>query len=165
MSQPYIGQLLLASFNFAPKNYLACNGQLLAIQQNPALFALLGTTYGGNGVQNFALPNLQGRTPVSVGNGFVQGQTGGEETHTLVQSEVPQHTHAIQASTAANKTAVDGSLVAGGGTTIFAAPSNLTGMNNGVLSPFGSSQPHENRQPYLVMNWCIALQGIFPTRS
>jgi microcystin-dependent protein len=166
MSEPYLGQLLLASWNYAPKGYAMCNGQLLAINSNQALFSLLGTTYGGNGLNTFALPNLQGRTPVSVGSGIVQGQVGGEETHTLIPTEVPLHTHAIQAAAGgANQTTVSGSLLAGGGTAIFTGPSSLTPLNGGVLTNFGNSQPHENRQPYLVMTWCIALQGIFPTRS
>jgi microcystin-dependent protein len=166
MSEPYIGQLLLASFNFAPTGFAGCNGQLLAINSNQALFSLLGTTYGGNGINNFGLPNLQGRTPVSVGSGIVQGRVAGEELHTLIQIEVPQHSHAIQgAAGGASLTTVSGSLLAGGGTGIFTGPSSLTPLNSGVLSNYGGSQPHENRQPFLVMNWCIALQGIFPTRS
>jgi microcystin-dependent protein len=165
MAQPYLGQLILASFNFAPKNYALCNGQIMPINQYQALFSLLGTFYGGNGVQTFALPNLQGRTPIGVGNGFSIGEIGGTETVTLLSSHVPIHTHAVNAVGAADRTTVAGSMVAGGGTAIFAAPTNLVAMNNGVLTSFGGSQPHENRQPYLVMNWCIALSGIFPSQN
>jgi microcystin-dependent protein len=165
MSQPYIGQLLLAAFNFAPKNYALCNGQTMAISQNQPLFSLLGTTYGGNGVQTFALPNLQGRTPVGVGSGINYGEISGEESHTLLSSEVPAHTHPLMAATAANSPKPVGSILAGGGASFFTGASSLTAMNAATLLSQGGSQSHENRQPYLVMNWCIALNGIFPSRS
>jgi microcystin-dependent protein len=165
MSLPYIGQLLLASWNFAPKSYTQCNGQLLAISQYTPLFSLLGTTYGGDGRTTFGLPNLQGRTPLSVGAGFTLGQVGGEEFHTLKSGEVPLHIHGINAALSVDKTTVGGNLPGGGGATIFTAPSNLSGMNAGVLTNFGGSQGHENRQPYLVLNWCIALQGVFPSQN
>jgi microcystin-dependent protein len=165
MSTPYLGQLMLASFNFAPKGYSMCNGQLLPINQYQALFSLLGTTFGGNGIQNFQLPNLQGVTPVGVGSGINYGQAGGESGHTLIQAEVPVHIHAIQAAGAADKVTPAGNLVAGGGTAIFTEASNLGAMNAGVLAAFGASQPHENRQPYMVMNWLIAMVGIFPSRG
>lgn len=165
MSQPYIGQLLLAAFNFAPKNYALCNGQTMAIQQNAALFSLLGTTYGGNGVQTFALPNLQGRTPVGVGPTIIWGEIGGEEYHTLLSSEVPQHTHTLLASASASAARPGGAALAGGGANFFTGAASLTAMNAATLAAQGGSQPHENRQPFLVMNWCIALSGIFPSRN
>jgi microcystin-dependent protein len=165
MSTPFVAQLLLASFNFAPKGYALCNGQFLPINQNQALFSLLGTTYGGNGVQNFALPNLQGATSVGVGNGIGWGQVGGEPSHTLSISEVPIHTHQLSAAGGANLAKPAGALIASGSGTIYTPASNLTAMNAASLGQTGGGQPHENRQPYLVMNWCIALTGIFPSRN
>ncbi|MGA2171174.1 MAG: tail fiber protein [Terracidiphilus sp.] len=165
MATPFLGQLMLASFNFAPNGYAQCNGQLLAINQNTALFSLLGTTFGGNGIQNFALPNLQGATPVGVGNGIGYGQVGGEPSHTLSISEVPIHTHQLSAAGGANLTKPAGALIAGGGGAIYTPGSNLTTMNGASLSQIGGGQPHENRQPFLVMNWLIAMVGIFPSRD
>jgi len=165
MSSPYLGQLMLTSFNFAPNGWAQCSGQTMSIQQYSALFALLGTVFGGNGVTTFMLPNLQGRTPVGVGNGIGYGEMGGEAAHLLTSNEVPGHTHTIQAAGGANTTTAGGNLVAGGGTAVFVAASSLVALNAGTLAKFGSSVPHENRQPYLVMNWCIALSGIFPSRG
>lgn len=166
MSEQFVGQLMLASFNFAPKGWVFSNGQLLPINQNQALFSLLGTQYGGNGVQNFALPNLQGRTPVGNGNGFTIGQIGGQDIHTLTISEVPNHTHTISAApSGANLDKPAGALLAGGGAAIYTGAGNSAGLNQGTLSIAGGSQPHENRQPYLVMSWCIALIGVFPTQN
>jgi microcystin-dependent protein len=168
MSTPFFGQLLLASWNFAPKGYALCNGQLLPINQNQALFSLLGTTYGGNGVQTFGLPNLQGRTPIGYSAGIVIGQTAGEDAHTLVAAEVPTHTHALQATTTgAASTSPGGNLLAAtaGAATLYTGASGLGAMNAATISNAGGSQPHENRQPFLVMTWCIALTGIFPSRN
>jgi microcystin-dependent protein len=166
MSEPFTGQLMLASFNFAPKGWAMCNGKLMAINQNQALFSLLGTTYGGDGRQTFGLPNLQGRTPVGFGNSITPGQLGGEDLHTVNISELPAHTHTWSASAAiANLGKPNGALVAGQGANLFTSASNLAPMNQGTLQSIGASQPHENRQPFLVMNWCIALQGLFPTRN
>lgn len=165
MSVPFLGQLMPVSFNFAPKGWAQCNGSILAINQNSALFALLGTTYGGNGTQTFALPNLQGRTPISFGNGFSQGQTGGEEFHTLIANEVPTHNHQIVAITTASGDTPLNAYLAGGGAAVFNSFSGGTSMNPATLSNYGGSQPHENRQPFLVMNWVIALSGLFPSRS
>ena len=162
---PFLGQLMLASWNYTTRGWAMCNGQLMAINQNQALFAVLGTTYGGDGISTFALPNLQGRTPVGFGNGVVLGQVGGEELHTLQVSEVPPHTHPLMAGPGANLTKPGGALVASGGASLFTGASGLGAMNVLTLGNTGGSQPHENRQPYLVMNWCIALSGIFPTQS
>jgi microcystin-dependent protein len=162
---PYLGQLMLASWNYATQGWAMCNGQLLSINQNTALFALLGTTYGGDGKVNFALPNLQGRTPVGFGNGIQLGQVGGEEFHTLTPNEVPSHTHPLQAASGANLTKPGGNLVAAGGASLFTGASSLGPMNAATIGNSGASQPHENRQPFLVMNWCIALTGIFPTQN
>jgi microcystin-dependent protein len=167
MSQPFLAQLMLASFNFAPKGWAQANGQLMAINQNAALFALVGTTYGGNGIQNFALPNLQGRTPVGVGNGINYGEISGIESVTVLSVNVPPHIHAFNASgTAATSSRLAaGDMIAGGGLNAFVASGALGSMTAGTISTVGGSQPHENRQPYLVMNWCIALSGIFPSRN
>jgi microcystin-dependent protein len=167
--EPFLGQLMLCSWSFAARGWAPCNGQLLAINQNQALFALLGTFYGGDGMRTFALPNLQGMTPIGIGtdqsgNQYPIGRVGGEAVHTLNQQEVPTHTHTVNASkAAANATVPTGGMLAG--TSVFTGAANLTGMNNGVILPAGGNQPHENRQPYLVMNWCIALQGIFPSQN
>ncbi len=162
MSTPFLGEIALFSFGFAPKGWAQANGQLLPINQNQALFAILGTTYGGNGIQNFALPNLQGRTPMSFGTGFVQGQIGGEESHTLSTSEMPAHTHTAKASTnSADQSAPAGNIWAKGNNA-YNSESDAT-MNG--IAVAGGSQPHENRPPYLTINFCIALQGIFPSRN
>jgi microcystin-dependent protein len=162
MSTPFLGEVRLFGFSFPPKGWALCNGQLLPINQNQALFALLWTTYGGNGVQTFALPDLRSRTPIHSGNGFVQGAMGGEEYHTLTLGELPAHSHAIGANaTSADKSTPQGNFWANSGRNLYASSPDST-MNSGVT---GGSQPHENRPPYLVINFCIALQGIFPSRS
>jgi microcystin-dependent protein len=165
MSTPYLGQLLLCSWNFPAKGWAFCNGQLLAIQQNTALFSLLGTTYGGNGVNTFGLPGLQGRTPVAFSQGIALGQAAGEPNHTLTITEVPAHTHTLSAVGGASSTRPSGALLASGGGAVYTGAANLAAMNPATIGSTGGSQPHENMQPYLVMNWCIALVGIFPTRN
>jgi microcystin-dependent protein len=145
----------------------------MAVNQNAALFALLGTLYGGNGIQTFALPNLQGRTPIAMGvdffgNNYTQGEVGGTETVTLNSSTVPSHTHIATAVTSnANATTPSGNYLAAttGSLAIYNANSNLVALNSGTVPGVGGNQPHENRQPYLVMNWIISLSGIFPSRS
>jgi microcystin-dependent protein len=163
MSTPFLGELKLASFNFAPKGWAQCNGQLLPINQNQALFALLGTTYGGNGQTTFALPDMRGRVPIHRGSGFTQGQAIGEESHTVTLSEMPAHNHSVSASSQ-NGNQADPKILAAA-SDVYAAPSNLTSIAPGTITNVGGSQPHENRQPYLVLTWCIALQGIFPSRN
>jgi microcystin-dependent protein len=167
MGNPYMGQLLLGAWNFAPRGYSLCNGQLLGISQNSALFALLGTAYGGDGIRTFALPNLQGRTPIGLSpfQGLQIGTLGGETTHTLTSAEVPGHTHTLNAALdTANSTSAVGAMLATGAAALYAAPSNLKAMSAGSVSAVGG-QPHENQQPFLVMNWCISLSGIFPSRN
>ncbi|GGR33239.1 phage tail protein [Deinococcus ruber] len=173
MSTPYLSEIRMMSFNFAPRGWALCNGQLLPINQNQALFSLLGTTYGGNGQTNFALPNLQGRVPIHMGNGYIQGESSGERTHTLTASEVPAHIHPLNASTGAATAIAPASAGIPGGN-VLAAPTfpvyAPAGSTQTVLAPAallssGGSQPHENMPPYLVMNFCIALQGIFPSRN
>lgn len=164
---PFLSEIQIFAFNFPPRGWAACNGQLLAINQNQALFSLLGTTYGGNGVQTFGLPNLQGRVPTHIGGGLVQGQTGGEENHTLSISEMPVHTHQVSGTSATvTQTSPGGNLWANGGLgkSYTTAAGNAT-MNAGSIGNAGGGQAHENRNPYLVLNMCIALQGVFPSRN
>lgn len=165
MSEPFIGEVKLFGFNYAPKGWALCNGQLLPINQNQALFSLLGTTYGGNGVNTFALPDLRGRTPVHVGNGVMLGESAGEEAHTLTSTEMPMHTHTLSASSADdNKTTATGN-VWGKSTNNPYAPDSNTTLAATAIGAAGQSQPHENRQPYLTLNFCIALVGIYPSRN
>jgi len=165
MSTPFLSEIKIVSFNFAPKGWALCNGQLLPINQNQALFSLLGTTYGGDGRVNFALPNLQGRIPNHVGNGFTLGEVGGETAHTLNISELAQHTH----TPLGNKTNPASSAGAGGNlwgfdTGGFHSAQN-SAMNPAAIGNTGGNQPHENMSPYLVLNFVIALQGIFPSQT
>lgn len=170
MSEPFLGEIRLVSFNYAPRGWALCNGQLLSINQNQALFSLLGTFYGGNGTQNFALPNLQGRTPLHAGAVNVQGQAGGAASVTLGLSQLPAHTHSLSGSSdfanaSAPGLAVPGARARGTPPHYTAAGRSNTSMATGSLLQAGSSQPHDNMQPYLVMNHVIALQGIFPSRN
>jgi microcystin-dependent protein len=167
MAEPFLGEIRIMSFNFPPKGWALCNGQTLPINQNQPLFALFGTTYGGNGQTTFALPNLQGRTPIHIGGGFSQGQNGGEQNHTLTSLEMPTHTHVAQGTTTnADQPVPTGNLLG-------AANNMYTGANAGGLTPLdptsistlGGSQPHQNMQPYLTLSFCVALQGIFPSRN
>jgi microcystin-dependent protein len=164
--EPFVGQLMLTSFNFAPRNWLQCNGQTLPISTYQALFSLLGTFYGGNGINTFMLPNLQGSVPIGFGSNNPIGQSGGEAAHTLQITEVPPHTHQLNAATSGGAVVeASNALPAGLGAAIFVTPSSNANMNAGTLPGLGGSQPHENRQPYLVMNWCISLLGIYPSRN
>lgn len=169
MSQPYLGEIKIISWNFPPKGWAFCNGAQLPINQNQALFSLLGTMYGGNGQTTFALPDLRGRTPNHIGQGFTQGQVGGETAHTLSMSEMTAHTHfPMGTSTAANVGPPSGQFWASGGQQVYfkqppvTAPSTMAPQ---AISSVGGSQPHENMSPYLVLNFIIALQGIFPSRN
>ncbi len=165
MSEPFLSEIRIFSFNFAPKGWAMCDGQLLPINQNQALFSLLGTTYGGDGRSTFSLPNLQGRIPVHVGGGFTLGQIGGEETHKLNINELPAHYHTVIASSsAANVSDPTGAFWADGAKSNYAASPNTT-MDPASVLPAGGSQPHNNLSPYLTLNFCIALQGIFPTQN
>ncbi|UFX45840.1 tail fiber protein [Bradyrhizobium sp. 41S5] len=165
MSQPFLSEIRMMSFNFPPKGWAFCNGQLLPINQNQALFSLLGTVYGGNGQTTFALPNLQGKVPLHAGSGFTIGQTGGETSHTLSIPEMPQHPHIFQGTTnGADNAAVTNNLMATSAN-LYTAASNLTTLAPNTVGNAGGSQPHENMQPYLTLSFCIALQGIFPSRT
>jgi microcystin-dependent protein len=169
MGTPFLSEIKIVSFNFAPKGWALCAGQLLPINQNQALFSLLGTTYGGDGRVNFGLPNLQGRVPIHMGSGFVLGQLGGEPTHTLSISELPTHTHQANGSSTAISSGSPANDYWGDGSTLGTSLYNNTAINQGMagnaITVTGGSQPHENQSPYLVLNCVIALQGIFPSQT
>src|SRR5205085_92638 len=166
MSEPFLGEIKIISWNFPPKGWTFCNGQLLPINQNQALFSILGTTYGGDGRVNFGLPNLQGRSPVHVGNGISLGEVGGETSHTLNISELPAHNHLPSGSSSPpNQASPSGNLWAAGNAKVFAPATDNSTMNPQCILPVGGSQPHENMSPYLVLNFIIALQGIFPSQN
>ena len=167
MGTPFTAEVRIISFNFPPKNWAFCNGQMMSIQQNQALFSLLGTSYGGNGTQTFALPNLQGRTPVHTGGtlGSVVGTVGGEEFHTLSLNEMPAHTHFQQAATANGSVATPAANLVAPATSIYHTATDLQAMASDVIGFTGGSASHENRAPFLVLNFIIALTGIFPSRN
>ena len=166
MAEPFLSEIRMFSFGFAPAGWALCNGQLLPINQNQALFSLLGTTYGGNGQTNFALPNLQGRIPNHLGDGFTLGEQGGETAHTINISELPAHQHTPNG----NKTNPASSASAAGNLWGFVASEYATTNPDSTMKPAcitatGGNQPHENMSPYLVLNFIIALQGIFPSQN
>ncbi len=172
MSEPFVGEIRMFGFNFAPQGWAQCNGQLLPINQNQALFSLLGTTYGGDGTTTFALPDMRSRVPVCQGQGpglssYAEGQAGGAETVTLAATQMPGHTHPVKASSsAAGSDPPGGRALARSASHIYTAkPDTSTVMNADMLGDAGGSQPHHNIQPYLAVNFCIALTGIFPSRS
>jgi microcystin-dependent protein len=164
MAEPFLSELRIMSFDFAPKGWALCNGQLLPINQNQALFSLLGTTFGGDGRVNFALPDLRGRTPIHVGSGHTLGERGGEQAHTLSIAEMTQHTHLVTASTssASGNDNPSGRFL-GSVNNMYHTPTNLTPMNPGTITNTGGSQAHLNMEPFLTLSFCIALQGIFPS--
>jgi microcystin-dependent protein len=174
MSDQFVAEIRIFPFNFAPTGWAMCNGQLMPISQNTALFSLLGTTYGGDGKSTFALPNLQGSAPLQPGQGpglslYDLGQTGGEETVTLIQTEMPVHAHQASGASGNGPTSPAGNTW-GTGAGRTPPPTYVDGSPNVTMSPItvaitGSSFPHNNMQPYLTLNFCIALQGIFPARS
>lgn len=163
MAEPFLSEIRVMSFVFAPKGWALCNGQLLPINQNQGLFSLLGTTFGGDGRVNFALPDLRGRTPIHVGSGHTLGERGGEQAHTLSIAELPTHTHVFNASQANANLPTPANSVFGTSNNMYAAPSNLTAVNSGTITNTGGSQAHLNMQPFLTLSFCIALQGIFPS--
>lgn len=172
MADPFMSEVRMFGFSFAPKGWALCNGQLLPIAQNQALFALLGTTYGGNGTTTFALPDLRGRTPVSLGNGVVQGEMSGVENVTLLSTQLPMHTHtATGASDPQNTRNYDGAVFTAAIDILSGQPSNVYGPANAMvplgpsMTATGGSQPHNNMQPSLAVNFCIATVGAFPSRS
>jgi len=166
MAEPFLSEIRMMSFAFAPKGWALCNGQTLPINQNQALFSLLGTTFGGNGQTTFALPDLRGRTPIHVGSGHTLGESAGEQAHTLSIAELPTHAHVL------NATSADGTTAIPTGSTVLAASKNfeayrpatsLVAMEAGSIANVGGSQAHLNMQPFLTLSFCIALQGIFPS--
>lgn len=171
MSEPFLAEIRMVGFNFAPRGWALCDGQILPINQNQALYSLLGTTYGGDGRTSFALPDLRGRAPIHVGQSdsgvsYREGQEGGEETHTLSTNEMPNHVHSVNASGSAGDAPIPGGhLLANVPANLYRAPGNQTGFAPGTIGNAGGSQAHQNMQPYLVLNFCIALQGLFPSRN
>jgi microcystin-dependent protein len=165
MAEPFLSEIRVFSFVFPPRGWALCDGQLLPINQNQALFSLLGTTFGGDGRVNFALPDLRARVPIHTGDGHTLGERGGEQAHTLNQAELPQHTHAVAASpsTTGGSSAPAGKYL-GGGNNVYAAPGGpQTTLRPDTIGNLGGSQAHPNMQPFLAMSFCIALQGIFPS--
>lgn len=163
MPEPYLSEIRMMSFVFPPKGWALCNGQLLQIAQNQALFALLGTTYGGDGQVNFALPDLRGRTPIHAGSGHTLGERAGEQAHTVNIQEMPSHTHAVVAAQSnANVPTPTGNFF-GTSNNMYAAATNLTSLRADTVTNVGGSQAHLNMQPFLTLSFCIALQGIFPS--
>ena len=165
MSEPFIGEIKVISFNFPPQGWAFCNGQLLQINQNQALFSILGTTYGGDGRVTFALPNFQGRMPIHQGQGFTLGQRGGEVAHTLTINELPAHNHPALAAPTADAASPSGTVWAPAEGALEYEPAPNTMMSPNAIGNVGGSQPHQNEAPYLVLNFIIALQGIFPSQN
>lgn len=166
MAEPFLSEIRLMSFVFAPKGWALCNGQLLPINQNQALFSLLGTTFGGDGRVNFALPDMRGRVPMHVGSGHTLGERGGEQAHTLSIGELPAHTHVLSATSKVGDVTPAmpvGNLFAVPALPFYGPPNNFTAMAPGTLANVGGSQAHLNMQPFLTLSFCIALQGIFPS--
>ncbi|MFC5702794.1 phage tail protein [Cohnella faecalis] len=167
MAEPFLGEVRLLAFNYPPQGWVQCNGQLLSISQNQALFTLLGNSYGGDGKTTFAVPNLQGSVPVQTNNASVVGAAGGEAAHTLTINEMPAHTH--EATGGADATSATplgnawGTQSAAPAVTSYEPTANTT-MNSNALQSMGASQPHSNMQPYLVINYCIAVEGYYPPK-
>jgi len=170
---PFVAEIRIFPFNFAPKGWAFCDGQILPLSQNTALFSLLGTTYGGDGKSNFALPNMQGNAPMHPGQGpglslHDLGETGGSDTVSLLESEMPSHSHAINAQTIPGNIKLPSSSVSltrSSGGFAYTPPTTLVAMADSTLAPTGGDMPHNNLQPYLTLNFCIALQGVFPPRT
>jgi microcystin-dependent protein len=163
MAEPFLSEIRLMSFDFAPKGWALCNGQLLPVNQNQALFALLGTAFGGDGKVNFQLPDLRGRVPIHVGNGHAVGQKGGEAAHTLSVGEMPTHTHQASFANAESTQPLPTGNLPGQAANLYGPATSLTSVAPATVTNYGGSQAHENRQPYLALTFCIALQGIFPS--
>jgi microcystin-dependent protein len=166
VAEPFLSEIRIMSFSFAPKGWALCNGQLLPINQNQALFALLGTTFGGDGRVNFALPDVRGRVPIHSGAGFTLGTRGGQDAHTITMQEMPEHIHFESASTASDGGSNNPSgRFLGSANNVYAPPSNVQPFNPGTVGNTGGSQAHLNDQPFLTLSFCIALQGIFPSQN
>lgn len=169
MSEPFLGEIRMVGFNFAPRGWSFCDGQILPINQNQSLYSILGTTYGGDGRTTFALPDMRSRTPIHVGDGHLLGQKSGEETHTLSINEMPEHTHYVRASnTAPNQPQAQNHFLAASTNNITYRDyeaSNQTPLRSGTVANTGGSQAHNNMQPYLTLTFCIAMSGLFPSRN
>src|SRR5687768_822989 len=163
MAEPFLSEIRIMSFVFAPKGWAQCNGQLLPINQNQALFSLLGTTFGGDGRVNFALPDQRGRTPIHVGSGHTLGEKGGEQAHTISIAELPTHVHSVNVGGVGNVPNPNAALYANANNQVYSTPQALTSFPAGCVTNTGGSQAHLNMQPFLTLNFCIALQGIFPS--
>lgn len=166
MAEPFLSEIRIMSFVFPPRGWALCNGQLLPINQNQGLFSLLGTTFGGDGRVNFGLPDLRGRVPIHVGSGHTLGERGGEQAHTLSIAEIPTHVHALQGTSATGTQLIPASnLLAVSNLPAYQAANNLVALSAGTFSNVGGSQAHLNMEPFLVLSFCIALQGIFPSAT
>ena len=165
MSEPFLAEIRMVGFNFAPRGWAFCDGQILPINQNQSLYSLLGTTYGGDGQTSFALPDLRGRTPIHVGNGHQWGQKGGTENHALQVNEMPDHDHAWQATSDGGDAPIPTGNMLGAFANAYRDGTDLTDLASGTVTNVGGGQSHTNMQPYLAVNFCIALQGLFPSRN
>jgi microcystin-dependent protein len=167
MAEPFLSEIRIFSFNFPPKGWAFCNGQFLPINQNQALFSLLGTTYGGNGQTTFALPNLRGQVPIHEGDGHTLGEQAGSSAVTITQQTMPQHLHVMQGTTQDANGPVPTNNLLGKANNLYQSPNSggFVALNPAAVSNVGGSQPHNNMMPYLVLNFCIALQGIFPSQN
>lgn len=168
MAEPFLGEIRPMSFNYPPKGWALCNGQLMSISQNQALYQLLGTTYGGDGQTTFALPDLRGRTPIHAGNGHTLGEQGGEQAHTLSLNELPQHLHAVLGSSAASGgTATPNGNFLGGGNNVYHSPNGgpPVALRPDTVTTVGGGESHPNMQPYMTVSFCIALQGLWPSQN
>lgn len=170
MSEPFLAEVRIVGFNFAPRGWAFCDGQILPINQNQSLYSLLGTTYGGDGRTSFALPDLRGRIPIHVGRSdgggdHREGQKSGEETHTLSGAEMPQHTHVLQASDSTGNNPIPVNNMLARANNLYRDPTNLTSLRSGTVANVGGGQAHDNMMPYLAINFCIALRGLFPSRN
>jgi len=163
VAEPFLSEIRIMSFDFAPKGWAMCNGQLLPINQNQALFSLLGTTFGGDGRVNFALPDQRGRTPIHVGSGFTLGERGGEQAHTLSIAEIPTHQHLLQVATVNSDTNIPATNNLASVANLYSPPNQLVSLVPSTTGNVGGSQAHNNMQPFLTLTFCIALQGIFPS--
>jgi microcystin-dependent protein len=167
MAEPFLGEVCIFGFSFAPRDWAQCNGQLVPISQNAALYSLLGTNYGGDGINTFALPDLRGRVPMHFGGGFFLGQRSGQETVSLAVTQMPSHDHTAMASAneASARNPAGNVLADSPPNEVFHAPSNLVSLDSRTVGSVGASQAHNNMQPYLTLNICIALVGVYPSRS
>jgi microcystin-dependent protein len=166
MSEPFLAEIRIVGFNFAPRGWAFCDGQILPINQNQSLYSLLGTTYGGDGRTTFALPDMRGRVPIHVDSSHREGQKSGEETVTLTAAQMPDHKHALQASSAtATINTASGSFLSDSAPNEIYSDAQNVNMNAGAVFNVGGGQAHNNMQPYLALNFCIALQGLFPSRN